>query len=434
MKKEEKIDQFTEFLRVPSVSESAGEEEACEYLEQILKEYGIESFRVSKDARRPNLVAVIRADFPTEVPLILISHIDVVPAEAKEWSVSPFAGARIDQRIWGRGTLDTKHLTMMELYAFLALSGKEKQLKRDVWLIATIDEETGSEYGMKYVKEEMPELFKDAYVINEGGGFPLCIQGKQYLMVTVGEKGTAVVHLEAEGTGGHASAPIEDQAVLKLTKALENIFSMKEKLESRTLQIYEKMKQVTEECSWDIMFGTDILDYCGQNSISMKPYKIGERSNVIPSKVEVDISFELLPDLDIEDMYQFLDDTIGNLPVTYKVTEFVPGFEMELESDVGKACIQQIEKICQEAGMPYQVLPMLALGHTDGRYFGIEGSKVLGFSPVLPEDSFDKVLKKIHGKDESIAEKSFLFGCEVIEQFVLRNCLKEIADEKESDI
>ena len=162
--------------------------------------------RIAKTPERPNLLAVIRAAHPEKEPLVLISHIDVVDGDEEKWTHPVFGAERAEGRIWGGERSDTKHLTMMELYSFLQLRGREEELNRDVWFLATVDEEKGSEYGMAYVKTVRPELFSHAVVINEGGGFPLHINGKNYMMLTVGEKAVCKVKIKAEGTGGHASA------------------------------------------------------------------------------------------------------------------------------------------------------------------------------------------------------------------------------------
>ncbi len=116
---------FMELLRIPSVTGSSGEEKACAFLESILADHGITGERICREPDRPNLLAVIRAEHPQKEPLVLISHIDVVDGDPEKWSHPVFGGEQDGGRIWGRGTLDTKQLTMMELYAFLSLKGQE---------------------------------------------------------------------------------------------------------------------------------------------------------------------------------------------------------------------------------------------------------------------------------------------------------------------
>lgn len=123
------------------------------------------------------------ADQAEEAPLILMSHTDVVAAQASQWKFPPFEAQEVDGYIYGRGTVDTKQLTAMELTAFLALKEKEIPLKRDVYFLATSDEESGSAYGLQwFLDHEITvgettktgrELFRGSDVISEGGGFPV---------------------------------------------------------------------------------------------------------------------------------------------------------------------------------------------------------------------------------------------------------------------
>ncbi len=532
MNAEQNKEAFLEFIRIPSITGSEGEEKACAFLEEILNEHGISSERIAKTPERPNLLAVIRAAHPEKEPLVLISHIDVVDGDEEKWTHPVFGAERAEGRIWGRGTLDTKHLTMMELYSFLQLRGREEELNRDVWFLATVDEEKGSEYGMAYVKTVRPELFSHAVVINEGGGFPLHINGKNYMMLTVGEKAVCKVKIKAEGTGGHASAPGDNQAIQKLSKGLFHIFSAEKELTCGSRRTYETMKQITGSEEWDNPVGADIFGYAGQNSIGMRGYQIGERSNVIPAKAETTLEFKVLPETMEEDIRTFLekhlkgdevsfeilgfepgfessfensrlrdlcgsrrtyetmkqitgseewDNPVGAdifgyagqnsigmrgyqigersnvipakaettlefkvLPetmeedirtflekhlkgdeVSFEILGFEPGFESSFENSRLRDLTDSLQDACRRHGLDCEVLPMLALGRTDGRFFGSEGSMVYGCSPLLMGDSFDVVLPKVHGNDESILEESYEFGVNVLYDIISRICFCE---------
>ena len=414
---------FQELIRIPSVTGTPGEEQACAYLEQLLSQMGVATRRICRVPERPNLLAVIRAEHPRLEPVVLISHIDVVDGDPAKWSHGVFSGELDQGRIWGRGTLDTKQLTMMELYAFSHLVGREKELTRDVYFLATIDEEGGSAYGMEYVKQACPELFRNAVVFNEGGGFPLHINGKDYMMLTVGEKAVCKVRLWAEGTPGHASAPHGDQAMLKLAKGLEQIFSHEDRLTCGSRQTYETMRSIVGSDVWDNPVGADIFGYAGQNSIGMRNYRIGQRSNVIPGVAETVLEFQVLPETKVSEITDFLDRELAGLEVAYQVLSYEPGFESRLDNSRLQELVSQLNEACTANGFSGQVLPMLALGRTDGRFFGMEGSMVYGCSPLLMGDSFDVVLPKVHGNNESILQASFLFGCRVLDAIIGRNCL-----------
>lgn len=425
MNAEENKEAFIELIRIPSVTGSEGEERACAFLEELLKQHGISSERIAKTPGRPNLLACIRAENPGKEPLVLISHIDVVDGDEEKWTHPVFGAERDGGRIWGRGTLDTKHLTMMELYSFLQLKGREKELNRDVWFLATVDEEKGSEYGMAYVRKERPELFAHAVVINEGGGFPLHINGKDYMMLTVGEKAVCRVKIQAEGTGGHASAPGDNQAIQKLSRGLLHIFSAEKELTCGSRRTYETMKRITGSEEWDNPVGADIFGYAGQNSIGMRGYQIGVRSNVIPAKAETVLEFKVLPETTEEDIRSFLEKQLKDDEVSFEILGFEPGFESSFENSHLRDLTDSLQEACRRHGFDCEVLPMLALGRTDGRFFGSEGSMVYGCSPLLMGDSFDVVLPKVHGNDESILEESYEFGVSVLYDIIRRICFCE---------
>lgn len=413
---------FLDLLRIPSVTGSAGEEQACACLEAILDRYGISHRRICRIPTRPNLVAKLTAEHPTLPPVILISHIDVVDGDPEKWSHPVFSADTAEGRIWARGTLDTKHLTMMELYAFLHLRGHEAELNRDVYFLATIDEEGGSAYGMGYVREAEPELFAEGMVINEGGGFPLHINGKDYLMLTVGEKAVCKVRLRAEGTGGHASAPGDDQAMQKMAKALKQIFSREGELQCGSRGTYDTMRAIVGSDVWDNPVGADIFGYAGQNSIGMRSYQLGVRSNVIPASVEAVLEFKVLPYAKVEEIEDFLNAALEGCQVTYAIESYEDGFESNFGNSHLQELVDDLDAACTRYGFQGRVLPMLALGRTDGRFFAGTKSMVYGCSPTLMGDSFDVVLPKVHGNNESILEDSFLFGCRVLDEIICKNC------------
>lgn len=425
MNLEESKNALIQLVQIPSVTGSAGEEQACAFLEGLLAQHGIESRRIARVPERPNLLACLRAEHPVQEPVVLISHIDVVDGDPAQWTHPVFGGQVEDGRIWGRGTLDTKQLTMMELYSFLQLKEHQARLDRDVWFLATVDEEGGSSFGMEYVKTVCPELFAGAVVFNEGGGFPLCIHGRHYMMLTVGEKCVCKVRIWAEGTGGHASAPGDDQAMQKLAAGLQRIFAAEQTLTCGSHHTYDTMRRIVGTDDWDNTVAAGIFAYSGKNSVGMRNYRIGQRSNVIPARAETVLELKLLPDATEADVEAFLEQTCRDTQVHYEIIGFEPGFESRLEDPRFRELVDELNAACKQHGFDGQVLPMLALGRTDGRFFGSEGSRVYGCSPVLPGDAFDVILPKVHGNDESILEASFAFGCRVLNDTLQKICLRE---------
>ena len=128
-----------------------------------------------------------------------------------------------------------------------------------------------------------------------------------------------------------------------------------------------------------------------------------------------------------------MEKCIRGLPVTAEVLGYEPGFESHFDNSHLKELVEDLNQACRRYGFAGEVLPMLALGRTDGRFFGSEGSMVYGCSPLLMGDSFDVVLPKVHGNDESILADSYEFGCRVLWEVIGKNCLTDFdIDEEEA--
>ncbi len=124
-------------------------------------------------------------------PLLLLNHIDVVPADPGSWEVHPFSGEIRDGYVWGRGTLDMKGMGIMELMALIAARREGLALQRDVVFLATADEEGGGYQGVKYLLDEHPEELQADLVINEGGyATGDLVAGKHFFMISQSRRST----------------------------------------------------------------------------------------------------------------------------------------------------------------------------------------------------------------------------------------------------
>ncbi|GAB4002913.1 hypothetical protein GCM10029992_42600 [Glycomyces albus] len=103
----DEVVRFTsELIRIDTTNRGGGdgrEREAAEYAAERLAEAGIESEVLEKAPGRSNLVARIEGTDSETAALLVHGHLDVVPAEAADWSVDPFSGEVRDGVVWGRG-------------------------------------------------------------------------------------------------------------------------------------------------------------------------------------------------------------------------------------------------------------------------------------------------------------------------------------------
>jgi len=413
----ETVKHFKELIRINTSAPAGNETEGARYLAKVLSAEGMESEIVESESGRGNLLAKIQGG--PEPPLLLISHLDVVPASPDQWIHPPFAAVEEDGWIYGRGALDTKNLVTMELMAFILLkrASRGKALNRDVYLIATADEEQGSRKGMEYLVRQHPEWFPTGWVINEGGGFYLTAGDKDYMLITAGEKGVCKATLFATGQGGHASCPPEEQAIEKLARAIEHItaYSFPEEM----VGVGKRFLEILGTAEMDATL-KDLRHYVLRNSVTVNTVAGGERINVIAYKAQAQIEFRLLPHVSQAEVEALLAEWCTEFGISYQIDSFEPGFESSLEdSALMTAFASQLREHDPEATL----LPILALGRTDGRFLGARGSDVYGFSPLLPQLPFADVLRKVHNHNEAIPVSSLLFGTKVIAETLRQICL-----------
>jgi len=175
-----------DLLRIPSVNPppagGTGELDAARYLAGALDDAGIPSEVFEPVDGRGSIVARLRGDGTGGEPLLLLSHLDVVPAPPERWTHDPFGGEIADGYLYGRGAVDMKDLTAMELEVMRLLAAETRAagrdpasdpvpgLTRDVLFASTADEEAGGLAGAGWLAMERPEHLRAAAAINEAGG------------------------------------------------------------------------------------------------------------------------------------------------------------------------------------------------------------------------------------------------------------------------
>ncbi len=357
---------------------------------------------------RANLIARIGVDSDLP-PILLISHTDVVGCENQSWTHPPFAAVEEDGMIYGRGTVDTKHLTAMQLCAMVAL--KDEQLDRAVYLIATADEEQGSTLGMPKLVEEYQGLLSGALVINEGGGFCITHQDKPYWLCTVGEKGRIEVRVTIEGSSGPASFKCSNKAIDTFAALLEHLGSHPFPLIET--EVYQRFCAV---------LGSDITHpflkhfstYNSHDAIILQRYDIGSQVNVLPYHIEFELSLQLLPGRSEAEARAMVDALFATMPVSYEVLRFDPGFA----SDCSNAFYRTMESLACTLYGAQALIPVYALGRTDGRFLGSLGCDVYGFSPVTQAIGFETILNLVHQVDEHIDRNSIEQGTQFLIELV----------------
>jgi acetylornithine deacetylase/succinyl-diaminopimelate desuccinylase-like protein len=185
--KNEAIELLSNLIKIDTTNPPGNEKPAAELLEKYFQEFGIKTKIVESEKDRASIIAELEGEKNSK-PLILLSHLDVVPANPKEWSFPPFSGEIKNGYIWGRGAIDCKGLAVVEAVALSLLKRMGIRIQKGVKFISVADEEMGGEKGAKFVVENFDEDINGFCVINEGGaGF--IIKNRKIYMPCFGEKG-----------------------------------------------------------------------------------------------------------------------------------------------------------------------------------------------------------------------------------------------------
>ena len=138
----EVVDLFTALLRVDTTNPPGNETGCALVLQDYFARNGIESTLVGELTERQNLIARLDGTRPGPT-LTLTGHLDVVPADAGEWSVPPFAGVVKDGYVWGCGATDMKNQVAAEAVALARLKRSGADFAGTIKFAATADEEDG---------------------------------------------------------------------------------------------------------------------------------------------------------------------------------------------------------------------------------------------------------------------------------------------------
>jgi acetylornithine deacetylase/succinyl-diaminopimelate desuccinylase-like protein len=400
-----------------------GEREAAEYVAEKLTEVGYDITYVESGGKnRHNVIARLAGADPSRGALLVHGHLDVVPADASEWSVHPFSGAVQDGYVWGRGAVDMKDMLGMSLA--LARHYKRHNIvpPRDIIFAFLADEEAGGQYGAQWLVDNRPELFEGATeAISEVGGFSITLRDnvRAYLIETA-EKGIRWMTLRVRGTAGHGSMLHHDNAVTKLSEAVARLGNHRFPL-VLTDSVREFLAGVTEITGWDFpeddlegavaklgnisrMIGATLRDTANPTML-----KAGYKANVIPSTAEATVDCRILPGR-VEAFNRELDEILG--PDIEKEWLELPPVETTFDGAIVDAMSAAV--LAEDPGA--RTLPYMLSGGTDAKAFQKLGIRNFGFAPLkLPDDLDFSAL--FHGVDERVPVEALKFGTRVLDRF-----------------
>lgn len=394
-------------IQIPSINPPADTKAAAEFVKAELEAVGIAvKLYDSGDGKMFNLVARIPGRDKSKKPLLLLNHLDVVPVDRKAWgTVNPFGGAVKDGFIWGRGTLDMKGIVVMHMTAMITLKKMNLVPERDIIMLATCDEETGGEKGVKWMLEKHAADIDAEFVLDEGGLGTRDVfrEGKLVYGISVAEKQPLWIRLRAAGTAAHGSQPIPENANMILYAALAKAMALPEGAKGN--EVVEAMRKASGGEFAAGKFTAAIQ----KNTMTLTTLRSGvgdpPKINVIPSVAEATIDCRLLPGTNADEFVSELKARINDTRVTVELTNTPPGDPgtSNYETGLFRVLKQVILKYHPEA----EVTPMLVPYSTDSTKFRHKGLPAYGFTPlVLP----GQILATMHSDAERIPLDQFYTG------------------------
>ncbi len=429
---DEAVKLLKQYLQINTTNPPGNETKGAEFLAKILNDNGIEAKLFETAAGRSCVYARLKSTGKKR-PIILLNHIDVVPAEAKDWKHAPFGGDEIDGEIWGRGTLDMKGFGIAELEAMLLLK-RYGVIDRDIIFLATPDEEIGGTYGAAWFVKNHPELVKDAeYLFNEGSFIDTEDGKPKYWGIAVSEKSVLWLSLTAKGDPGHASMPMPDSSVNRLVRSVNRIVENPPK-PSVLAPVREYFKRISPTVGEPLRSAYSNIDesvnkptfYAEilkdkfkspmlRNTISPTVLKAGYKTNVIPAEATAELDCRLLPGTNKDEFIANLKDTMKDPTININVLDWVHTDASPYETE----CFSAISRVAAKELPGVPVVPMVMPWFTDSHWFRDLGIASYGCMPFKIDAAH---LATMHGNDERIPTAVYRDGVKLLYQVLDELC------------
>lgn len=428
---DETVDVLRRYLRVDTTNPPGNELRGARFMADVLAKEGIEHRVIEYAPGRGNLIAKLPGS-GKERPLCLVSHIDVVTAEADKWpkDKGPLSGALDDKGdIWGRGALDMKGLGALELMTMVLLKRARVPLKRDVFLLAVGGEETDSS-GIQHVVDHHWGEIGCSHSVNEGGlGIKdLLVEGQTVYTISVAEKGVLWLKMTAHGESGHGSTPVPGRAPERLLRAIARLEARHEDPIVHP-SLYELASRIGDDAGgfkgfvlrrpWlvDAFVVGKLMESPPAkatlfNTVNVTGFEGRNEPNVVPSAVSAILDCRVRPGTRPVDLFVELRDVVDDENVSFELLEQMSANESTWDDPFFRALARHAVD-----GRPHVVAgPALSPGYTDSLYLRLKGVRAYGFTPF---EVTQEEMKGFHGRDERVSAANVKRGVRALYRAVL---------------
>jgi acetylornithine deacetylase/succinyl-diaminopimelate desuccinylase-like protein len=408
--------------------QSCGEREAAEFVAGHLTDAGLSPAVFERAPRRTNVVARVPGAQPQLRPILVHAHLDVVPADADEWSVPPFAGEIRDGYVWGRGAVDMKDMCAMVLAVLHRWAAEGRGPRREVVLAFVADEEDRGDHGAHWLVEQHRALFEGcAAAVGESGGYTVPVRAAsgaavRLYPVATAERGTAHMTLTATGRAGHGSRRNDDNAVVTLARAVTRLAA-----HCWPVRLTPAVRAFLERTGDALGVEVDLSDVDGtlarlgpaarlaestvRNSTTPTVLNAGYKVNVIPGVAQAQIDTRVLPGTE-EELLSEVSRLVGPAVLPEPIARQPP-----VQAPVDSMWFTAMAEALRAEDPDAVVVPYCMGGGTDAKAFAQLGMDCFGFAPLLLPEGFD-YRAMAHGVDERVPVAGLRFGVNVLDRFL----------------
>ncbi|MDQ1704542.1 MAG: hypothetical protein QOF18_908 [Frankiaceae bacterium] len=420
---DEVVELCRDLIRIDSSNPTSNERAAAEWVAERLTDAGLTPRVLESAPGRASTVARWAGEDASRPALLIHGHLDVVPADAADWQVDPFAGEIRDDCLWGRGAVDMKDMDAMALAVVLDWARQGKRPPRDVVLAFVADEEAGGLYGARWLVDNHADLFEGCTeAISEVGGFSITVEGSRLYAIETAEKGIAWLKLIARGRAGHGSMLNDDNAVTALAEAVARVGRHKFPIEL-TATVEEFLREICDVLG--IGFDPDdvesvvakigpIARMVGatlRNTAQPTMLEAGYKHNVIPQTATAYVDCRFLPGAE-----QRFQDELARVVGPDVAIEMVHT-DIAYETTFDGPLVDAMKDALRAEDADGRPVPYCLSGGTDAKHFARLGIRCFGFSPLqLPADL--DFTGMFHGIDERVPLDGLRFGARVLSRFL----------------
>jgi acetylornithine deacetylase/succinyl-diaminopimelate desuccinylase-like protein len=426
-------DIYKELVEIDTTTATGDTARAAEAMAARLKAAGFAEADVhafSPAPRKGDLVARLHGSGARK-PILLMAHLDVVPASRDDWSVDPFKLTEKDGYFYARGTADDKYMAASFIANLIRYKNEGYKPDRDIIVALETDEEISDRdgLGIQWLIKNHRDLIDAEFALNEGGGVGLKDGKPIRISVQTSEKVWLDYQLDVKNKGGHAAVPMKDNAIYHLAEGLVRLskFSFPPHLNETTRAFFERSAQLESgQTATDMRaIGSDKPDQQAMSRLSANPVynallrttcvatmlEAGNAVNALPQLASAKVNCRMLPGESAAELKATLQRVLADDQIT--VTQ-IGTATLSPPSVLNEEIGGSIEKLSREYWPGAVMLPVMSAGATDGSFLRDAGIPTYGHSGMAIEigDS------GIHGKDERVPIKSFYQGNEYLYRLV----------------